>query len=99
MNKNNSELTIDEVKHVAQLANLSLSESQVNLFQKQLSEILHYVETLNKVDTKNIEPTSQVTGLETVIREDETGNCLTQEEALSGTKSTKDGYFKVKGIF
>lgn len=88
-----------DVSHVAKLANLTLSDEEKVKFEKQLSETLSYVEKLKEVDTAGIEETSQVTGLENITREDETTDCtLSQEETLSGTKSTQNGFFKVKGI-
>lgn len=86
------------VPHVAKLANLPLTPVEEKKFEKQLSEILSYVEKLKEVDTKNVEPTSQVTGLENVTREDKTIPSLSQEEALSNTKSQHNGLFKVKAI-
>lgn len=87
-----------DVKHIAKLANLPLEKDKEEKFGKQLSEILNYVEKLNSIDTKNVEPTSQVTGLENVMREDETRSSLTQEEALSNTKATHNGFIKVPAI-
>lgn len=95
----NSRLAEKEVEHVAKLANLTLTKEEVETFQKQLSEVLGYVEILGEVDTSNVEPTSQVTGLENVFREDKTGESLSQDEALSGAKSKENGHFKVKAIF
>lgn len=86
------------VKHVAKLANLPLEPKEEKKFEKQLSEILSYVEKLKEVDTKNVEITSQVTGLENVTRKDEAAPSLTQEETLSGTKSQHNGFFKVPAI-
>ena len=86
------------VTHIAKLANLPLKSEEKEKFEKQLSETLSYVEKLNSIDTKNIEPTSQVTGLENITRDDETSPSLTQEEALSNTKSKNNGLFKVKAI-
>lgn len=87
------------IKHVAKLANLPLTQDEENKLEKQLQETLTYVEKLNEVDTTNTPPTSQVTGLENVTREDETSICLSQEEALSNTKSKHNGLFKVLAIF
>lgn len=92
-------LSKDQVKHIAKLANLKLTSAEINKFQKQLSEVLEYVEQLNKLNTKKVEPTSQVTGLENVFREDEPKPSLSQEEVLSGAKNTEKGMFKVKAIF
>ncbi|MDO8660093.1 MAG: Asp-tRNA(Asn)/Glu-tRNA(Gln) amidotransferase subunit GatC [Candidatus Parcubacteria bacterium] len=87
-----------DVTHVAKLANLPLKPEEKEKFEKQLEETLSYVEKLNSINTDGIEPTSQVTGLENVTREDETKPSLTQEEALSNSKSIHNGLFKVKVI-
>jgi aspartyl-tRNA(Asn)/glutamyl-tRNA(Gln) amidotransferase subunit C len=87
------------VTHIAKLANLPLTPDEKEKFEKQLSEVLSYVEQLQKIDTSNIIPTSQVTGLENVLREDSAGESLSQEDALSQTKSSQNGLFKVSGIF
>lgn len=86
------------VKHVAKLANLPLSKDEEKKFEKQLSEILKYVEQLNSVDTRNVEITSQITSLENITREDHTLPCLNQDEALSNSKSNHNGMVKVKKI-
>jgi len=86
------------VVHVAKLANLPLKKDEEKKFEKQLSEILNYFETLKEVDTKNVETTSQVTELENVVRDDESTLSLSQEEALSNVKNQHDGLFKVKAI-
>ena len=94
-----SKLTKAEVKHIAKLAQLDLTEKEIKKFQKQLSEILDYIGILNELDTKKVKPTSQVTGLENVFREDKPTPSLSQEEVLSGTKKTHNGMFKIKAIF
>ena len=86
------------VKHIAKLANLPLSEKEEKKFEKQLSEILKYVEQLNSVETKGVEITSQITGLENVTRSDITSQSLSQDEALSNTKSKHNEMFKVKKV-
>ncbi len=87
-----------DVSHVAKLANLSLKSEEREKFEKQLSEILTYVEKLKEVDTENVEITSQVTGLENVTRKDEAKPSLSQNDALSNTKSQHNGFFKVPAI-
>lgn len=88
-----------DVSHIAKLAQLPLSDEEKKRFEKQLEETITYVENLNEVDTKGVEPTSQVTGLENVTREDVARPSLTQEEALLNTKSKHNGLFKVNAIF
>lgn len=87
------------VKHIAKLANLPLSEKEEKKFEKQLGEVLSYVAKLNEKDVKKIEETSQITGLENVTREDQEITSLTQGEALSNAKSTHNGMFKIKSLF
>ncbi len=87
------------VPHIAKLANFPLSTEELKKFEIQLEETVKHVESLSTVKTNGIEPTSQVTGLENVTREDVAKPSLTQEEALSNTKSKHNGMFMVKGIF
>jgi aspartyl-tRNA(Asn)/glutamyl-tRNA(Gln) amidotransferase subunit C len=87
-----------DISHIAKLANLSLTEEEKNKFEKQLEETADYIKNLSDVDTNGIEPTSQVTGLENVTREDEITPSLSQEEALRNAKATHNGFIKVKGI-
>jgi aspartyl-tRNA(Asn)/glutamyl-tRNA(Gln) amidotransferase subunit C len=94
-----TKLTKSQVKHVAKLAALSLSEKKIKKFQKQLSDILNYVDQLGRVVTAKVPPTSQVTGLENVFRADEIAKSLSQNEALSGTKQKQNGYIKTKAVF
>lgn len=84
-----------QVQHIANLANLFLTKQEIKKFQKQLGDILDYIEILNELDTKEAEPTSQVTGLENIFREDKINNHLSQNDALSGAKSKHKGYFKI----
>lgn len=92
-------LTEKEVRHVARLANLNLKPAELKKFQKQLSSIVDFVSELNQVDATGIEPTSQVTGLENVLREDKITPSLTQKEVLSNAPARHKGYFKVKAVF
>lgn len=87
-----------DVGRVAKLANLSLTDDEKKKFEKQLSEVLAYVNKLSELDTKNIRETSQVTGLENVTREDSTRSSLSQKEALANTTHTHKGSIKVKAI-
>ena len=65
-----ADLSRDDVLKLARLARLSLTEEEALQFRGELDEILHYVEQLDTVDVSGLEPTSQVTGLTNVMRED-----------------------------
>lgn len=93
-------LTREDILHVAKLAKLELSDVEVKKFTPQLSNVINFVSELSNVDTKDTEATSQTTGLENIKRSDEVKNdsSLTQDQAVSGTDKTHNGYFKVKAI-
>lgn len=93
------ELTKDQVKHVAKLANLPLTSEEEEKYSEQLSKILEYVDQLNRVDTSNVEPTFNVTGQNNVMREDKTTASLSQEEALLNAPKKQNGMFETKGVF
>jgi aspartyl-tRNA(Asn)/glutamyl-tRNA(Gln) amidotransferase subunit C len=89
----------EEVKHVAKLARIKLTEEEGDKFSKELSAILDFIDQLNEVDTKGIEPLAQVTGLENVMREDENPQTASKEdrERLIGqAPDKKDNLVKVK---
>lgn len=66
-----TELTREDVLKLARLARLQLSDEEVAAYQRELAAILAYVEQLNSVDISGLEPTSQVTGLTNIMRDDE----------------------------
>lgn len=94
-----AKVTKKDVKHIADLSNLVLTDEEIAKFTPQIDKIIEFVSTLNEVDTSNVEPTSQTTGLTNVLREDvvKSENSLTQDEALSNTEG-HNGFFKVKAI-
>ena len=79
-----AQLTEEQVRHIAKLARLQLSNAEVKKFSRELSSILEYIAMLNELDTEKVEPTSQVTGLTNVFREDEIQPSeATKEELLA----------------
>ena len=91
-------ITKQEVEHVAKLARLELSEQEKEKLTDQLSNILTYVETLNSLDTKGVEPTSHVLALKNVTRDDVAVPGLTQEQALANAPDKAAGHYKVPKI-
>lgn len=90
-------LTRADVEHISRLANLPLSQEELEKIKEQLSPVVSYIAELAEVDTTDTEPTSQTTGLENVMREDEIEplRIFSQDQALSGTEKTHNGYFVV----
>ena len=93
-------ISIEEVEHIAELARIELTKEEKEKFSDELSDVLGYVEQLQEVDTKDIEPVSQVTGLVNVVREDvaedfgEDGRKI----MISNFPEEKDGRIKVKQV-
>lgn len=87
-----------EVEHVGNLSRLHLSEAETDAFTHQLSTILSYMETLKKVETRGIEPTSTVVAQTNVFREDTPELSLPQERAIANAPEAVDGYFQVPKI-
>lgn len=89
----------EDVKHLASLARIAISSTEVEQMRSELEAILGYVEKLESVDVAGVEPTSQVTGLVDVWRADQAcPSLLTRDELLRNAPETKDGYIKVKQV-
>ena len=84
---------------IARLANLPLKQDELEELDRQLTVSLEYVGKLQDLSTENIIPTSQVTGLENVFREDEVTPSLSQDEALKNAHRVRNGFFVVDAIF
>ena len=91
-------LSKEDILHLGKLANLSLSESELEMLSSQLSETLKYIQNLEELDTTSVDHTS--TMLENVMFEDGTKNDrgLTPEEAIQNSKLIKQNMFVVKRI-
>jgi aspartyl-tRNA(Asn)/glutamyl-tRNA(Gln) amidotransferase subunit C len=94
-----AKITRKEVEHVAKLARLGLTEWEIEKYQKDLSQVLEYVEQLNKVDTKNVPETAQVTGLQNVFRDDVVKkSTISLDELLKNAPAKEGRHLKVKAI-
>ncbi|QHS24193.1 Asp-tRNA(Asn)/Glu-tRNA(Gln) amidotransferase subunit GatC [Virgibacillus sp. MSP4-1] len=93
-----AEISKDQVKHVANLARLAITEEEAEKLTDELGSIIKFAEQLNELDTENVEPTTHVLDLKNVMRKDEPKQWLTQEEALKNAPDKKDGQFRVPSI-
>lgn len=89
----------DEIRHIAKLSRLGVTDQQVEKFGGQLGDILEYVGLLKEVDVENVAPTSQVTGLMNVTRKDEVKRFCSKDEILSCTELPVEyDQIKVKSV-
>lgn len=94
-----TQITRDDVLHLAQLSSLELGETEIDGLQNDISNILGYVEQLGQLDTSNTEPTYQVTGLENVWRDDEIIDYgVTREDLLACAPESADNQVKVPKV-
>jgi len=89
-----------DIKQIASLANLQLSPEQEQLFSSQLTDTLKNISIINELDTQNVIPTSQVTGLENITRPDviDRTRVLNQEQAISQARRSHRGYIVVPSV-
>ena len=83
---------------MARLARLELSEEEKGRMTAQLDSILGYIDTLNELDTSQVEPTTTVIPMVSVMREDVARPSLSQDEALANAPDREDVYFRVPRI-
>lgn len=91
-------LSTDDVRHVARLARLALSDEEIEALRSQLSDILAYAEKVGEVATEDTPPTSHAYPLVNVLRADEPRPSLPREEALSTAPAAEDNRFRVPRI-
>ena len=92
-------LSREEVGHIATLARLRLTEEETEKYQDQISGILDYVEKLGAVDTSDVEPTSQVTGLTNIARIDEIKESGIEKELVACAPESQGGFVLIPKIF
>lgn len=94
-----TQISRDDVLHLAQLSKLELEEAEIDSLRADIGNILNYVEQLNGLDTEGVEPTYQVTGLSNVWREDKEINYgVTREELLARSPEVTDFQVKVPKV-
>jgi len=92
------ELSREEVRKIAELAKLELTDDEVTLYAGQLTHILQYFRTLQELDTSQIPPTASVLPLRNVFRDDTPAPALTPEQVLANAQTSLDGQFLVSTI-
>lgn len=93
-----TELTREDVQHVASLAMLEFNDQEVDYFKEQLNDILNLVEILNEVDTTNVPATFTVSENRNVLRADEGVNANQKAALLAGAPDSENGLIKVPAI-
>ena len=91
-------ITADDVRHVARLARLSLTEEEVELFTSQLGAVLDHAEDVEALDTAGVPPTAHPLHLSNVLREDDPAPRADRDEVLGSAPRSEGGRFRVPPI-
>ncbi len=91
-------LTGDEVRHIANLARVALSDDEVERFRGQLSSILAHFETLNAIDTSDVPPTAQTLDLVNVERADTARASASPADILLNAPRREGAYLRVRAV-
>ncbi len=95
-------ITTEQVEHIAHLARIELNEHEKKIFETELSGILTFVEKLNELDTKDVEPVNGGTLLRDVMREDEQIDTYMEGKSadiVDAAPQKANGFVKVKSVF
>ena len=93
-----SPITEQDVRHVAKLSRLKLTEAEVVDFTRQLGRVLEYTAKLQELDVEGVEPMAHPTDLTDCLREDVPGQRMTTEEALANACESDAPFFKVPKV-
>ncbi len=88
----------DDVKYIANLARLGLTDAEIEHFQGQLEGILDYIGQLNKLDVSQVTPTAHVLDIKNVYRPDEIVPSLDPQKALRIAPAAQDQFYKVPKV-
>jgi aspartyl-tRNA(Asn)/glutamyl-tRNA(Gln) amidotransferase subunit C len=91
-------ITKELVLHIAELAHLKLKEDEIEKFQRDLNQILEYVDKLNELDTENVEPLSHPLPLINVMRDDRLKESVERDKALKNAPDATEEFFKVPKV-
>ena len=93
-----TEITSDEIRHLALLCRVSMSDDDVELMREQMSDILGAVGVLNQVDTDGVEPTGHSVDLVSVMRDDEVRPSTDMEDILANAPNREDDFIRVRAV-
>ena len=89
------QITNELVSYVANLSRIKLDENEISEMQSQMSEIVNYMDSLNQLDTENIEPLSHIFNITNVMRDDEVRDSYEREEILKNAPAHTEEAFIV----
>jgi len=95
---NNSELSEDDVRHIALLARIGMTDEDVQNMRNDLSNIMDQFDALTQVDTNGVEPTGHSVDIKSVMRDDVSRPSLPKEDVLANAPNREDDRIRVKAV-
>ncbi len=87
-----------KIDHIAMLARLDLTNEEKEIFSKQLSSIIEYINKLNELDTTSIKPTAHILPIKNIFRDDKLKPSLLKDKALQNAPGRTDDFYRVPKI-
>ena len=87
-----------EVEHIASLARLALTEDEKKVYEKELRDVITFMDKLEELDTKDIDPAIHILDINNVFRKDEIQESLPIEDVLKNAPDSEENYFIVPSI-
>jgi aspartyl-tRNA(Asn)/glutamyl-tRNA(Gln) amidotransferase subunit C len=91
-------LSTEEVRHIALLARVGMTDDEVELMRDQLSNILGHFDSLQELDTDGVDPTGHAADVETVMREDRVAESIDRDDALSNVPRREGDFVRVRAV-
>ena len=88
----------EQIKHIADLANLTINENELDKYTNDMSNIVEFATKLNELDTENVEITTSILGEFNIFREDELKESFDNQELLKNAPASQDGMFKIPKV-
>ena len=92
------ELSADDVRHLASLARIGMTDDEVQKFRTDLSSILDHFDVLAAIDTEGVEPTNNGADLLNVMVADKSRASATHEQTMANAPTSEDAYFRVRAV-
>ena len=88
----------EQIKHIADLANLTISDDELEKYTQEMSSIVGFANELNELDTENVDITTSILGEYNIFREDELKESFDNSELLKNAPESQDGMFKIPKV-
>ena len=91
-------LTLDEVRHIATLARVGMTEEELGIMREEMSHILENFDVLSRLDTQDVEPTGHSVDLETILRADEVRDSSPRDSIIANAPAVEGDFIKTKAV-